>query len=328
MVATSVITVGTRNVAELVVDPAQVRGEGGRLSPALVLAAQLHLAPQVTDEPLAVVRLEAALTLQAPPQAGRMLGAPAVAVGVGGHAGLWQQLPSATAKRPVELRFPLTAEHLRVLEQAATRVGRDDLLLGLRCTATVAAVAETRPVAAIAQTGPTVAALGNASLLRFCWETRVADAALNVGRDRWAEEVLPALGLDRVRLVAVRLPGPDTVPTSSIFQRFDRARVDFDAGRFREAIGHCRDLRNGIEQQLGATRADPVAVKVAARVGWERGDPRCRYLDGSWQALAVLTNDARHADGDRLTASDARATLLHTAVMVEYLGELLDSGLL
>jgi hypothetical protein len=63
---------------------------------------------------------------------------------------------------------------------------------------------------------------------------------------------------------------------------------------------------------------------VARLVGADEHDPRMKFLDDTWTALVDLTSDAHHIGSiGRLDAATAHASLLLTATMIQYLGELL-----
>ena len=123
-----------------------------------------------------------------------------------------------------------------------------------------------------------------------------------------------------MRLIAIRLPKSVDGLDANLVSLFDEATAKYESRDYRAAIGLCRDIRNLIEKALGATQADPVATIVAHERGASTTDPPAAFLEGAWKLLAIATNDARHIQGiDAYAAADARAVLLFTAVLVEYL---------
>lgn len=148
---------------------------------------------------------------------------------------------------------------------------------------------------------------------------------LHVGREQWAEQILPAVGLDRVRLVAVRLPSDGPLP-KEVTRVFDEARRHYDEGRYKESIKSCRDLRYVVERSLDAVNGRRVATVVADHRKASVDGPLYKFVDGVWSALVNLTDDASHPEFKVFSRIDARACLLLTAAMVEALTDVLTDG--
>jgi hypothetical protein len=161
-------------------------------------------------------------------------------------------------------------------------------------------------------------------LLPF-WRTTTEELQIQLPRERWARDIAPALGHDRIRLVAVQLPSPDGVLGTDLVPVFDAASRAYDASDWRECIQKCRDVRHHIEQQVrGASQNGTVAQVIAQRLNVKDDDPRIRFLDSTWKTLADVTNEAHHIDSiGRLQAATAHAALLVTATMVQHVAELL-----
>jgi hypothetical protein len=132
-------------------------------------------------------------------------------------------------------------------------------------------------------------------LLPLTW-IRVGDVTVPVPRSEWAEQILPAVGLNTMRLVACRLPRSGGSLGNDLTTWFDQARLKFDAGDYRGAIERARDVRNAVEQHLHSSRAAPVALKVETARGLPKHAPTTEFLDGVWRALADVTNEAHHPD--------------------------------
>jgi hypothetical protein len=176
---------------------------------------------------------------------------------------------------------------------------------------------------------PAIEGLGLISELRPVWDTRVGELPISVPREHWAEDVMPALGLDRLRLVTVRFPGGAEPGTARIPRKFDAARRALDAGRFAESIRACRDVRRMIQRRLTGSERDQVVDAVARRRGLPTTAPQMVFLEATWTALVNLTNSAVHDDDPdapavEFSASDARTCLLLTAVLLEQLADSLD----
>ena len=317
------ITSMNRRIGRLRLDPTQVRGEGGLVSPALVLPLTVELEAQPAEQRLVVTEVRAELSLGVgSAHAGSRLGELVRVRGVGGDRGVWATIPGSTTTDAADLRFALTALQVHLLDTAATRPDRAVNLL-VRFEVEAAWVRD-EPQNVLGH------ASGSALELLPLASVRASEITLPVPRSEWAEGILPALGLDALRLVAVRLPQRGGPLGDDLVAWFDQARHKFDAGDYRGAIERARDVRNAVEKRLQATRSDPVAAKVRDARGLPEGAATTAFLDGVWGALAEATNEAHHAGhpDEAFTAADARAVLLTTAVILEYLGAAISPGAL
>src|SRR5207244_7682667 len=118
---------------------------------------------------------------------------------------------------------------------------------------------------------------------------------LYVGREQWAAQILPAVGLDGLHVSAVRLPTDGPLP-KEVVRLFDEARRHYDEGRYKDAIKSCRDLRYAVEAALGAVKGRRVAAVVAEQRKTSSDGPLYKFVDGVWTALVDLTDDASHPD--------------------------------
>jgi hypothetical protein len=320
----SAIRAGGYLLAELIVDPARITGSGGPWSPALVVPLDIVLPAQAKEQTLVVAELVAELWFLAQGNTAVQLGSPYRINGSSGRSGQLRSYPHGATTDSLQLRFRLTPDELRGLEQHAHRQAPSAVALELRFEAHVAWMR--RSFGAIGA-DEMVAFPSNYGFFTELVPLVQCDAdnlTIQLSRERVAEEILPALGLDRLRLVAVQLPPQVSVPRFQ--ERFDYARTHFDAFRYEEAIAGCRDARKLVEHAFAATREEPVAVKAAQVAGLAADAPAVVFLDGIWRSLAVLTNEAKHGErGHRYTAAEARAALMTLAVAVELLNELLEA---
>jgi hypothetical protein len=315
------ITSMTRRIGRLRIETTQVRGDGGLVSPALVLPLSVELEPQPAEGRLVVTEVRADLALGAgPAYTASRLGEPVRVRGIGGNRGVWASIPNSTTTDAADLRFSLTPVQVHLPETAAAQCDR---VVNLQVRFEVEA-AWLRDEPQLGQSS------GSALELLPLASVRASEITLSVPRSEWAEAILPALGLDALRLVAVRLPRRGGSLGDDLAAWFDQARQKFDAGDYRGAIERARDVRNAVEKRLQATHADPVAAKAGQARGLPPGAGTTAFLDGVWHALAEATNEAHHADrpDQVFTASDARAVLLTTAVILEYLDGTLAPGAL
>lgn len=145
-----------------------------------------------------------------------------------------------------------------------------------------------------------------------------------IAREMWARDIGPALGHDRQRLVAVRLPLADGPLGPEVVVSYNDASRAYDRAEWRECIQKCRDARTYVERAVRQDEGEKVAAGVARRLGTDGDDPRIEFLDAIWTALVNLTSGAHHVDSrDRLEAATAHAALLVTATMVQHVAELI-----
>jgi hypothetical protein len=300
-------------LGEVRADPARLRGEGGPVSPALVVPLTLALNPQPPERTLVVTDLLGRLHLD---RAGQTALGELVRAGSSSQPqGLWASHPGTAATHAVALRIPLAPTQLRALEEAPAQDGHLLLRLELRAAA-----------AWLRQEHQHVLGSGGGSameLLPLAW-VRTDELRLAIPAGPWAEQVLPGLGADRYRTVLVSLPADSPLsPGKPLVRWFDDARARYDRGDYRGCIERCRDVRRAVETALQASKSDPVSAKAASAAGLPAGTTA--FLDGVWRALAEVTNEAHHPEHAEpvYRATDARAVLLTTAVMLEYLSAVL-----
>lgn len=91
------VSLGNFRVGRLHVDPALVRGEGGCLSPVLLVPASLHLDPREEKQMIAVTELEADLVLPARGEValGAVISVPARVSSLNLRGGIWVSILGA-----------------------------------------------------------------------------------------------------------------------------------------------------------------------------------------------------------------------------------------
>lgn len=320
----ALITIASTQVGRLTADPLRVAGLGGPIDPTLVVTLDVRLDPHQPGAPtLALHWLEARLRLPGSPPGTPRFGPIAFRyTGALGHATI-HSLPSA-ASRTLEISFPLSERQVRAFEELAHRSNSDQVEIAISFVGVVCAVGGGGPLTLRGDEGSGYLA-GNVYDLRPIAETRIGDLGIQVPREHWAKAILPGLGLDRLRLVAVRLPDHDPFP-EAVITRFDAARHEYDAGRYEQSIIQLRKVREAVEKTLHASRANTIADQLAARLGWARG--RLDPFDEIWTALRAITNEAAHADDQPprpYHPAEARGAILLAATALEYLGDLLST---
>lgn len=306
------IRVTNRPAGRLSVVPSEVRGDTESLAPALIVPVSVELFPR-DGQTLVLDRLAA--TLWTAPAQGprRRIGLPTVIH----NNERWGLLVSEDAPgnpHRVELRFDLFDPGLQALDQHFQSSPGPHPELTMVLDARLG----------IARNYPNdVNETGTLGLVQ-CAKPLADELRLPIAREQWAREIGPVLGHDRQRLVAVRLRSADGPLGPEVVVSYSEASRAYDRAEWRECIQKCRDVRTHIERAVRQDHREHVAAAVARRLGTDGEDPRIKFLDSIWTALANLTSGAHHIDSrDRLEAATAHAALLVTATMVQHVAELI-----
>lgn len=321
------------SVGAITLDTAKVRGEGGPSDARLVLPLTVTLDPQDEGATLALTRLTCALHLGEPVAPSSQVG-PSTLILV---ERLGDRLVSSRPQRPfaheVEARLFLSQAVVARIEAHRHAHAEKTFAGVLSFDGTLAWAYKTTMYYTDATPGshrfagdewPFDFGAG-ASLLAPIWSTRIEPLAFRIPASTWIDNVLPGVGLDRLRLIEITMPVAGSPLPTSVVPTFDDAQRDYDAGRYRECIGKCRDVRNAVEQHLGATRAQPVADVMATQLGLPSDAAERAFLDNAWKALGDLTNSAHHinaAGAPTYSAAAARTCLFLTATLLDYLRHL------
>lgn len=308
------------------VDSARVRGEGGLLAPMIVIPMTLELDQRPASEQLALSRLEVALWLTSPGSTVQ-LGPPVVAFGDGANGGIWTTRDTHRFETQLDLRFTLNQGMLRIVEETVHSLARPDLSFTLKIRPAVGRVTGTHDVPTAVGPGGQEQLLGTAyQIYPMAWPT-VDHLDIRISWQHWAD-MAKDLGLDEVRLIAVRLPRKIEGFDPELLSLYDQAISRYEKHEYREAIGICRDVRNLLEKAIGATKSNPVSAIMATERGVDSSSPPIRFVDQAWRLFAEFTNAARHDESiGSYSAADARAMLLFTSVMLEYLASALGRRL-
>jgi hypothetical protein len=324
---------GTYGVGSITLREAQFAGEGGPTNPRLVIPLHVAMHSRPTEQMLALTFLSCALHPVTPTvhaHDGNQLGAAAVADF--GSPFECRSLPQGPCEVDLPVRVPLTLQTLAMIEAHRHAMGGDFVAV-LRLRGSVDWLYRTgnsfpnTPTAKDASGMPEHTfdpGMGMFSITARFWNVTIENLDVRVPASHWVQNVLPALGLDRIRIIEIALPEADSLLPADVIRTFDAARRECDLGRYRECIERCRDVRNLVENSLGATRQHPIAARVSERMGWAADAPQRAFLETSWKAFADLTNASHHiSQGARLVAADARACLLQTVTLLEYLTRIL-----
>lgn len=319
------IQVSNRIIGTITIREREVRGEGGPYDARLVFPLSMTMHPQPPGAMLALTELRCSLHLSTPSFAANQIGQ---AVTVPLLEGL--SCRSSTAgplSGHIEVRLPVNEQLIVSLESHRHQhpEGTFVAYLGLHATVVwVAGIGGANPAeAGLLQDHPLDSSPGAYSLLAPFWYPGIADVQVQIPASLWVNNVLPSLGFSSLRLIEVALPVANGLLPDTLIASFDAARRDYDLGNYRECVQKCRDVRNAVEQYLGATRQHPVADVIGDRLGLPPAAPQRAFLRSVWTGLTDLTNAAHHQSTVQgLLRADAHVCLLTTALLLEYISQL------
>lgn len=307
------IRVTNTPAGRLSVVPSEVRGDTEALAPALIVPVSVELFER-DGARVMLDRLEATLWTHPAQGARRRLGLPAVVHNGTARTGFLVSEQGRGNPHRVDLRFDLLDHGLRALDEHFQIAPGPHAELTMLLDARLG----------IAPNFPNdVNETGTLGLVPF-GKSLTDELVVPIAREHWAREIAPALGHDRQRLVAVRVPSADGPLGPEAVVSYNEASRAYDRAEWRECIQKCRDVRTYVERAVRQHDGEHVAAAVARRLGTDGEDPRIEFLDSIWTALVNLTSGAHHIDSrDRLEAATAHAALLVTAMMVQHVAELI-----
>jgi hypothetical protein len=317
------ITLGSRIIGRVRADPGAVRAAGGPHEPRLIIPVTAEMHTRAADEMLALIQLTGTLHDDAVNLATSRVGTPHTAHLINGMP--CRSLPEGVVGEVVDMEFGLSPFAVNRLEDVRRRTGSGACLLHLSLDGTVAWLKQTNGDIG-ASDGPTPfgTSLGLHSELSVFWSTKIGVLNLSIEPSAWVANVLPGLGVDRVRMVELTLP-PSLPDTGNAGARWDEARRAFHAQRYNDSIAACRSLIRAWNGQLGATSKKHLADIVAEQCGWPTDDPRRALLDAIWQGLIDVANAPHHQEDQAVafeaSPADAELHMLMTAVVSNYVAE-------
>lgn len=308
-------------IGTMSLDPSRITGEGAPTYPCLVFPFQFSIYPSKSKGAMiAITHLSASLHAGVPASDQNQLG-PGSQMNLYGFTTRSMSSPTPN-QGTIQVRLPVSQALLTHIEDQRLRHLEHAALLHLHLQPTIAWMErsgnlspdgyEEHPFKDVSS--------GPFSSLAPFWYPQAGDLSFQVSASDWAQHVLPGLGYNTVRFLEIALPSSLDFLPDTILAYYDTAQRHFDQGNYREAMASCRDIRNTIEEHLGAIRTSPVATVFADRLGLPPDAPQRALLDATWKALATATNQAHHLpEGPRLTGADARMCLFLTAMLLDYL---------
>jgi hypothetical protein len=301
----------TTNVGVIRVDPLQIQVDREASRPTLVFPLGIELFKRERD--VFLDQLEAVLTTRPGSGPRRRIGLAGTISGTGEQHGLLNSQPQGCGAVQAQLRIELLGEDLLRLDELVQRAPGTVTELAFVFKLRVCLI---REIVHDDFLGTTLDVVPLAS-------PQAEELQIQLPCDFWARQLAPALGHNRYRLVAVQMPAPEGPLGDGLVPLFDAASRAYDAAEWRESIQKCRDVRHYVEKHLELQEKEHVAQAIAQHLSVDPDDPRIKFLDATWQALASLTSDAHHLDSvGRLQTATAHAALLVTATMVQHVGEL------
>lgn len=317
MVVERSVCIGNQIVGTVSVDPFTVRGIGGPIAPRLVVPLRIALHPQTADHQLAVLRLDARL------HAGEghdvVLAERSLSLAQGMHC----RSVNTPNTHHIEIDFSLSPHQVAYLEKSRHRAD------GMAPQFTLELIG---PLVWLSHTGNTVgldektstlgeggwsASVGLWSEVAVFWNSQWANVTFPVSNDTWIEQILPAWGIDRYRVMEVQFPESD----ASIAKQWDRAWSAYQSGHYADSVSSLRGIFALVNKSLGATKQRRVADVIGQRHNWAPDDVRHRLLDNLWQSLKDCFNTELHPEGGQSlewTADDAQLLLTLVSSLVQY----------
>lgn len=320
----STILVGNRIIGTITLNERGTRGEGGQYDARIVFPLTVTMNPRPAAAMLALTELRCSLHLTTPTFAGNQVG-PTVTVNLLENMAC-RSVPAVPTSSQIEVRLPVTEHLIAHLETHRHHHAEGTFVAALGLHGTVAwlsATGNTTPPDARMQNHPIDLQFGLFSILAPFWNTKLEDLSVHIAASQWVDQVLPPLGYSSLRLIEVALPSGNGLLPANLIASFDGARRDYDLGNYRECVQKCRDVRNAVEQHLGATRQHPVADVLGERLGLPPEAPQRAFLRNVWAGFADLTNAAHHQSTVQgLLRADAHVCLLTAALLLEYISQL------
>lgn len=316
---------GGPRIGEIHLDPTAVRGEGGWLDPRLVVPLEITLQPQPDNHQVAVTQLIASLHLREPTFPGNRIGAETRLDLLRDFP--CRSVPSGPSDFRPELRFNLTQEQVKLLEDARHAAADNHFSIYIHAEGLVVWLRHTGNSQSLFH--PEKSTLGEdgwgttvgmfSELLPF-WSSSIGDMRIDIELSVWVEKVLPGLGYDRVRLVEIdlsRIPEEGILPA-----QFDKARRKYDSGDYEGCVQECRGIQNAWEKALATPRGQHIAKRLADLLHWPTDDWHYKMVDAVWKGYADMVNAPHHPEhvppNLPITAADARLCLLLTVILSEY----------
>lgn len=321
----------SHKVGEVQIDSTLLRGEGDLAQPRLVVPINLSLNPQQSGAQIGILSLTAQLSQNEVDFPTQRLGQPTSVSFL--ETVMPKTLSQAPSKDRIEVVLFLPTlifdqiDHLKLSNRADTFALFLHVRLAVAWLRDPKKSPDRRGSKALQGVVPP-ATYGQVSEVLPFLDAKVRPVRLEIDKGVWAKKILSGVGYDRVRFLELRFP-QGTQEGEKPTREFDDALQALNSGRFDDCIAKCRSIVNARRQMLGATKAEPVALRIAKLAQWPEADSRIAALDRVWQALTDIVNATHHVEDPTyqpMTDSDARFYLYLTALLIDYVGRLERRG--
>ncbi len=327
------ISIHNLTIGKVLLDPADIKGEGGWHDPRLIIPIKITLNPQPLERQLIITRLTASLHLTDAIGQNNQFGArisydPILNMRI-------RSLVDVTNDDGLELHFNLTHEQIKLLENMRHQPGRnlylylEPIIVWNKHTGNEGRYTQGQRVPD-PQDGGWSLGVGYFSDFAYFWQATIGKLRLDLASMRWAESIFSGMGYDRYRLVEIALPSASRLVPDEALTLFESARKDYDAADYNGCVGKCREVIERLEQHL---RVPPhqhtLGTAVARELHWPPTPagraPRDHeaFLNEACKAYFALTSMAHHYPSTTsLLPADAHTSLISIAGLLEYLGQL------
>lgn len=334
LVSETDILLSNQMVGQVALEPKEIVGQGGWHNPQLLIPIKILIYPTDSEHQIALIRLVASLHLGEH-------GDVASQFGTSMTCEMLHSLPSVSpiGAKPSDgaarLLFSLTHEQIKHLETLRHTPNSN---LYLRLVPTIVGLKKTGNASQIIG-GEVRSTMGEGGWNRnygifsevvHFWMASIGLVRIPLAEMNWAGGVLPGVGYDRFRLIEITLPSsPSRLVPDKAVELFEEARKKYDAGYPDDCIQKCREVIECLEQHLAVPpHQHTLGTAVARELGWPpapAGRPRDHeaFLNEACKAYFALTSMAHHYPSTTsLLPADAHTSLILTASLLEYLGQL------
>lgn len=326
------ISLHNLTIGKVLLDPADIRGEGGWYDPRLVVPIKINLNAQPEGREIIIVRLTASLHLDKATGQGNQFG---VRINYDPILNMRLRSPAeGTSDDDLALHFNLTHEHIKLLEDMRHQPGKnlylelEPIIVWNKHTGNEAKYIQGQRVIS-PQDGGWSTNVGLFSDFAYFWQATIRMLPLEFVKMKWAESIFPGVGFDRFRLLEIALPSSSTLVPDNAITLFENARKDYDSANYNGCVEKCREVIECLEQHLAVpAHQHTLGTAVARELHWPpspggRPIDHEAFLNHACKAYFALTSMAHHYPSSvSLLPADAHTSLLSIATLLEYLGQL------
>ena len=276
--------IGNHFIGTASINGANMRGEGGPISPYLIVPLDIKIDPRPTNAMITITKLRCSLHQDSSTGNHNLL-TPTIELDLSDQFRV-RSVPSGSSYDNIELRFPLTLPQLTEIERIRHQADGAAFRATLQLHANIAWIRETgndsppNPQTFLGH--PFDISYGLFSSLVYFWITSIDKLDVYIPASHWISRVLPGLGIDRLRLIEVAFPDANDLVPQTAIDAFGQAQREFELGNYRSSMQQCRDVRTYIEQHLNATRSNSIEAVIEQRLHWPPNTPQSEFIQKQW----------------------------------------------